>query len=1613
MQAKLVVVEGRAGRREVVLTLPASIGRRAHQTLQILHPTVSREHCELVEQDGQILVRDKKSANGTWIGGMRITESLLRPGDRLTVGPLVFEADYLPGNGAAIASAPSAKKAGAPGAKKGASTAAVQPAPAPVAEDDFEAALAADLMAELGGISSDEVEASAAAPTLDGDPLPAGEFDHLADNLVSDDLGIPSDELDVELLGSLEAELGEPDLALPSLDADELADFDFKELEVESGELNFEPVAEVASLELDDQVAADLDLDLTSAEPDFSDLAAESPAALTADSLSSDAEPSLDDLLASDGPSAPWDAIGDELDADLALDEEANDVDLALGDLGLEAVELDSLDVNALDLNAAEPGSIEVDSSSAGALDLDDLSLESPEIDGLELEFPDSLDAISNDLASDAELELPLRDDLPGDLQSAAASVAPPASLDDFFAGLNGGESGAADDMPAIELDDLNLDAEISEIEFESEGAAPEIVAIDFGAELGGADSVASPQLGDELNLDVDLEFDDLKLDDGQVDEIDIGASEIGAGEIESSEFGDVASGEEASLRIADLDLDSDPGLEHDSEELSLDEMAAASSGTLADADELIFDLDSDEPEIAVDGPVEELHLFREDEASGSVLEESIVPEDSPDTALDSALELPVETGSEAIGLSDSADLPLDVLSDTEPREPSSSDEAAQQGTIFAPESDILADGDSQDLWPVDEGIAATDVFSLDELSLESDMLPPVDELIAPELDIAGETPLDTSAPDSDMAVADGDLESKSEVAAEEPAAAWNEPLPVIPAAIPTAPDDVDPFDFLSMEGTSAGAAEIVEPFVDDEDTPYDPDSPRQRLQGLSPDAPPSTSENAQLADGATTQANDTEAHDAQATLPTNDSNDIFFVDEQIAYEAPAVDMALPLDDAAAQADHDAPVDSGLSADEVAPPEAEFVLDDDSLSFDEVEPAQAASEPVDELPSFDDAPPTAELGAEDDLDSLFAEFDAGAPAVDEPLAFDEPEAASDELLTDNLLADDSLADDLLADLGASQATDETLDVNAESLLTFNETSVEELARLDAGDEALPLLSPPDEFAPVDEPAPLDDELALGELDLGEAAPGELGIGDSDLGDLELGASDLGELDLGEPNLETALDSFPEIAAESGFPAPARESAAFDFLEAPSAGSTAPPQGERIWWPFGDKSTAKANSPTGSPTVMPSESTARAVETNEIAELPSFAEASAPAGPEAPLELGAAPARDELSFEDASLSDVGIEDVARDELNFEDATPAETGQTDLAIDDLAIDSLALDSLTSDEPLAFDEPLALGDDANAAPDVNLNLPSPTESDATIAFLEDDESASLHGGPPGYESTAELPLAIEDDLGLSEESLDLSTPSPGPSVSADLTAAPASANPSTPARKWWQIWGKSGKPTAKSPKPAKSEKAAKKSKAVAEKMGTSGAQVSGIPSAATPSPTADDLLLLGGAGAAADELLLPDGPELDFAPLSLDDGPELADSAPVSAADEENFRTFYAEVVGDASPAVDDVDDLVFDAPEQESASAPSFGEIQPEARVSDLDAEPDFSAFDADDPFGEELSTGASTPDAQVDEFAVDEFAAEPQSASSDESEPKLPGEAETVDDNLLDDFFKNF
>ena len=65
------------------------IGRDATNQIVLNDEKVSRRHAQLTVQDnGQVMIKDLGSVNGTFVNGNRITESYLNSGDVVKCGPL-------------------------------------------------------------------------------------------------------------------------------------------------------------------------------------------------------------------------------------------------------------------------------------------------------------------------------------------------------------------------------------------------------------------------------------------------------------------------------------------------------------------------------------------------------------------------------------------------------------------------------------------------------------------------------------------------------------------------------------------------------------------------------------------------------------------------------------------------------------------------------------------------------------------------------------------------------------------------------------------------------------------------------------------------------------------------------------------------------------------------------------------------------------------------------------------------------------------------------------------------------------------------------------------------------------------------------------------------------------------------------------------------------------------------------------------------------------------------------------------------------------------------------------------------------------------------------------
>ena len=65
-------------------------GRQTDCHIRIPANDVSRNHCEVVVEDGEISIADMGSRNGTFVNKEKVSKRDLEPGDIITIGPGVF-----------------------------------------------------------------------------------------------------------------------------------------------------------------------------------------------------------------------------------------------------------------------------------------------------------------------------------------------------------------------------------------------------------------------------------------------------------------------------------------------------------------------------------------------------------------------------------------------------------------------------------------------------------------------------------------------------------------------------------------------------------------------------------------------------------------------------------------------------------------------------------------------------------------------------------------------------------------------------------------------------------------------------------------------------------------------------------------------------------------------------------------------------------------------------------------------------------------------------------------------------------------------------------------------------------------------------------------------------------------------------------------------------------------------------------------------------------------------------------------------------------------------------------------------------------------------------------
>ncbi len=76
-----------------------TFGRTAEADICIPDAKVSRIHAEIKPWDGDYVIKDLKSRNGTFVNGVRVETAVLKQGDVIRVGPLEFHLEKEPEKG--------------------------------------------------------------------------------------------------------------------------------------------------------------------------------------------------------------------------------------------------------------------------------------------------------------------------------------------------------------------------------------------------------------------------------------------------------------------------------------------------------------------------------------------------------------------------------------------------------------------------------------------------------------------------------------------------------------------------------------------------------------------------------------------------------------------------------------------------------------------------------------------------------------------------------------------------------------------------------------------------------------------------------------------------------------------------------------------------------------------------------------------------------------------------------------------------------------------------------------------------------------------------------------------------------------------------------------------------------------------------------------------------------------------------------------------------------------------------------------------------------------------------------------------------------------------------
>ena len=91
MGLRLVVKVGKNKGKEIALPEGETlVGRRKGCNIRLADARVSRQHCRIRYDGKTATIEDLDSANGTLVNGAKVKEAVLKPGDLLQIGGMMF-----------------------------------------------------------------------------------------------------------------------------------------------------------------------------------------------------------------------------------------------------------------------------------------------------------------------------------------------------------------------------------------------------------------------------------------------------------------------------------------------------------------------------------------------------------------------------------------------------------------------------------------------------------------------------------------------------------------------------------------------------------------------------------------------------------------------------------------------------------------------------------------------------------------------------------------------------------------------------------------------------------------------------------------------------------------------------------------------------------------------------------------------------------------------------------------------------------------------------------------------------------------------------------------------------------------------------------------------------------------------------------------------------------------------------------------------------------------------------------------------------------------------------------------------------------------------------------